>query len=408
MIRNALAIAGKDLSVLLKDRGQLAVLFVMPLMFAFFFSGGGGGGMTTFTVYLVNDDPGRYGAQVVNILQGVDVLSIEELQTVAEADQKIADGEAVAAIVIPADFSLDVDAFDPVNDPARVQVIVDPAQQQWGGIVTGIVNDVMLWVTLQGEIGYGIRAVMQESGVLDALDEGARRGVEAQSLGAIMTQLQRAASDPLVSVKSEDLEGAETEFPENAFGDYGTRYTVMFAFFIVGTIAVSLLTEKEQGTFRRLLASPLHRGSIILGKMLAYALVVGLQVAVMFGVGNILFDMPLGDSLLGLVLLTLALALAAASLGMLVAALVRTAGQASSVSTLMAIVLAVLGGVMIPHLPGTPLYWPSQLTPHAHAIKAYNKLMLGAAAVDIVPQVGLLVGVAALFFVIAVWRFKFE
>jgi hypothetical protein len=93
---------------------------------------------------------------------------------------------------------------------------------------------------------------------------------------------------------------------------------------------------------------------------------------------------------------------------MLVAALARTRGQVNTVSTLLAIVLALLGGVMVRHLPGDALYWPSQLTPHAHAIKGFDELMLGAGLADVLPQVGLLVGLATLFFVVAIWRFRFE
>jgi ABC-2 type transport system permease protein len=408
MIKNTLAVAWKDLQVLFRDRAQLIILFVSPLMFGLLF-GGIGSADPKFTVYLVNDDPGQYGAQVVNALSQVEVLSVEKLATVQEADQKVADGEAATAIIIPADFSQNVDAFDPVNDPARIQVIMDPAQQWQGGMVTGVVNDILTWVNMQGEIQHGIRTVMDESGLFDALDEQTRRGLAAQSLGATMTQLQKASTDPLINVQSEDLKGIETQLPNNGFGQAGTRYTVMFAFFIVATISGTLLAEKEQGTFRRLLASPLHRGSIILGKMLAYMLVVCLQVVLVFAVGRALFDMPLGNSPLGLVLVTLALALAATSLGMLVATVARSRGQAMTISTILGIVLAVLGGVMtgVP-TQGSALYWPSRLTPHAHAITAYFKLMAGAGVVDILPQLGLLVGVGVLFFLIAMWRFKFE
>jgi ABC-2 type transport system permease protein len=169
------------------------------------------------------------------------------------------------------------------------------------------------------------------------------------------------------------------------------------------------LAEREQGTFRRLLASPVHRGSIILGKMLAYTVVVCLQVLLVFLVGRVFFHMSLGNSPLGLALVTLALALAATSLGMLVATVARSRGQAMTISTILGIVLAVLGGVMtgVP-TQGNALYWPSRLTPHAHAITAYFKLMAGAGVVDILPQVGLLAGVGVLFFLIAMWRFKFE
>lgn len=408
MIRKALAVAWKDLQVLRKDRVQLIILFVSPLMFGLLF-GGIGGSDPKFTVYLVNDDPGQYGAQVVKALNGIEALRIEELATVEEADQKIADGEAATAIVIPSDFSEDVDDFDPVNDPATIRLIADPAQQWEGGMISGVLNSILTWVSMQGEIQYGIQTVMDESGLFDMLDEQSRRGLAAQSMGATMTQLQKASTDPLIGVKSDDLEGVETELPESRFGAYGTNYTVMFAFFIIGTISATLLTEREQGTFRRLLASPVKRGSIILGKMLAYTVVVGLQVLLVFLVGRVFFGMPLGKSPLGLVLVTLVVALAATSLGMLVATIARTRGQATTISTLLAFVLAVVGGVMagVP-AEGNPMYWPSRLTPHAHAITAYYKLMVGGNVVDILPQLGLLAGVGVLFFVIAMWRFKFE
>ena len=75
MIKNTLAVAWKDLQVLFRDRAQLIILFVSPLMFGLLF-GGIGGADPKFTVYLVNDDPGQYGAQVVNALSQVEVMSV--------------------------------------------------------------------------------------------------------------------------------------------------------------------------------------------------------------------------------------------------------------------------------------------------------------------------------------------
>ena len=405
MIRNALAVAWKELQVLFKDRGQLAVLFLMPVMFASVIGSAFGGGTPGLAVYLVNQDTGPYSAQIVEILHEIEALRIEELDTVGQADKQVADGEALAAIVIPPDFSQKIAAFE----PTKVRVIVDPAQQQYGGIITGIVNEVVTPVIYQGEIQYGIRTVMDESGAFDKADPQVRSAVEAQTMGVVMTQLAEMFENPQITVTGEDLEGVKTQSLDSAYSYYMPSYAVMFAFFIVGTIAVSLLTEKEEGTFRRLLASPLHRGSIIAGKMLAYMLVVGLQVLLVLGVGSVFFDIPLGDSPLGLVLITLTLALAAASLGMLVGALARTRSQADGVGFVISIVLGAVGGSII----GLPdegfLHVLSQFTPHSHAIEGYLKLMSqGAGVVEILPQVGLLAGVGVLFFVIAMWRFKFE
>jgi ABC-2 type transport system permease protein len=143
--------------------------------------------------------------------------------------------------------------------------------------------------------------------------------------------------------------------------------------------------------------------------MLAYTLVVVLQVLLVFGVGRALFGMSWGSSPLGLVLVTLAMALTAASLGMLVATVARSRRQAMTISTILGVVLAVVGGVMtgVP-AQGTALYWPSRFTPHAYAISAYFKMMIGGGVADILPQLALLAGMGLLFFLIAVWRLKFD
>ena len=117
MIKNTLAIAWKDLQLLLKDRGQLIGLFLTPVFFGMFY-GMIFGSTAKFDVYLVNHDEGQYGSQMANMLYDIDVLDVTELETVEEADKKVADSEAVAAVIIPSDFSRDIEAFDPLNDPA--------------------------------------------------------------------------------------------------------------------------------------------------------------------------------------------------------------------------------------------------------------------------------------------------
>jgi ABC-type multidrug transport system permease subunit len=288
-------------------------------------------------------------------------------------------------------------------------VIVDPTQQQYGGIIIGIMNEVVTPVSYQGEIQYGIRTIMDESGAFDETNPQIRGAVEAQTMGVVMTQLAEMFENPQITVTGEDLEGVETQSLDNAYSYTAPSYAVMFAFFIVGIIAATIMTEKEGGTFRRLLASPIHRGSIIAGKMLAYILVVGLQVLLVFGVGSAFFDIPLGNSPLGLLLLTLALALAATSLGMLVAALARTRSQVDAVGMVIGIVLGAVGGSIVPIPEKGFLHLLSQFTPHAHAIEGYLNLMSqGAGVVDVIPQMGLLAGVGVMFFLIAMWRLRFE
>jgi ABC-2 type transport system permease protein len=302
-----------------------------------------------------------------------------------------------------------------------VRLIKDPTQQVEARFVAGILNEALTELSTQAEIAYGIQAVWAESGALKGADPDVVRAAQAQTMGAIWTAVQEIRQNPAIAVTSEDLAGEETEFTLGAyvFGVYMPMFATMFAFFLVGFMAESILREREAGSFRRLTAAPIHRGTIVTGKMLAFIGVVFLQMLALFGVGNAVFEMPLGDSPLGLLALTLALALASTGLGMLVGSIARTTKQAGNIGMTLGFVLyfasGSIGSVSMGNLSGLGFrsegfrYYMSQLTPHAHAFDGYLKLMLeGAGLVDILPNIVALLGFAVVFFLVAMWRFKFE
>jgi ABC-2 type transport system permease protein len=54
-------------------------------------------------------------------------------------------------------------------------------------------------------------------------------------------------------------------------------------------------------------------------------------------------------------------------------------------------------------------YYLSQLTPHVHAYNGYFKLLLeGAGLADIWPNILILLGFGVVFFLVGLWRFRFE
>lgn len=414
MIRNSLAVAWKDLLIVLKDKGALAVLFLMPLLFASLLGmafGNTGSGETEtrieITVLLVNQDRGSYGQMLADGLKGAEVLLVKRLSDAALADQRVADGDAPAALVIPADFTDKIDAGEPVE----VTIIKDPTQQIAANTVAGIANQAMAEIGLLGELRYGIHAVLAQAPDYDKAPPELVQAVEAQTLGVMWTQVQQMRQNPLIAVEDEAVAGAEERQPWNPITYYIPGFTVAFAFFLIPQMAKTLLGEKEDGTLHRLLSSPMPRASIIGGKMLAYMGIVFLQVIVLFGVGVALFKMSLGESPLALLLLTLALALASASLGMLLGALCRTSKQADTLGTVLGFILMVLGGTIV-----YPLFLAegfigtlSRLTPNAWGVEGYMMLLADNwTLAQTAPNILILLGFAAVFFAVAVWRFKYE
>ena len=424
-VRNSFRIARKDLKLLFKERGQLAVIFLLPLLLSLGYCGmyasaigsgkPSGEPKLAIKAYVVNEDQGPYGAQVAEVLNSIQVLRLTRSQTADAADKNVADGKAAAAIIIPADFSAKLNA----NQPVRVRLIKDPTQQVDAQTVARILTDALGELSARAEIEYGIRAVFAKTGDLEGADPDVARATQAQIMGAIWTGVQEISRNPAIAVKREDLAGEGTAVPImgqiSAF--YMSGFATMFAFFLVGFMAESILGEREAGSFRRLLAAPIHRGTVIAGKMLAFVGVVFLQMLLLLGVGNALFDLPLGDAPFALVALTLTLALASTGMGMAVGSLARTRKQAGNIGMLLGFVLLLASGITAtggylsnPAFQAEGLtYYLALLTPNAHAFDGYLKLMLHSGdLVDVLPNMLVLLGFGAVFFLIGVWRFKYE
>lgn len=418
MWMQTLAIAVKDIKIIFRDKGMLAVLFLMPLLFSAIAggpqkmvntaseTGSEGGAAIQIEGYLINLDEGPYGRQIEQGLESVPILKLEKLETSAEADRLVGEGERPVAVVIPANFSHQIDSYTPV----RIQLLADPAEKEAVAIAAGAVDQVASEIEVLGEIQYGIRSVVEESGVSAVLGPEEQAAVQAQVLGVIYAQLEEIRSNPIIDLKNETLGEEEQNTEWNPFSYVTPSFTVMFAFFLVAMIAETLVVEKEMGVFHRLQSSPIHRGSIIGGKMLAYVVIVFLQVAMMFAVGNILFDMPLGRSPLGIIVITIALALTASSMGLMIGSFYDVSKKAANTGYILGFVLMIVGGCVFPTFWAEgPIYYLSMLTPHSHAILSYLNLMShGDPLVKVLPDVGIMLGMAAVFFGIAVWRLKFD
>jgi ABC-2 type transport system permease protein len=417
-----LSITWKEIQVILRDRGWLMILFLLPLLMGGFIGGmnlaanppGGEGEEEAgilLRVGLVNQDKGVFGTEVSKAIKGIKQLETQEYSDADQVAKIVALGDITAAIIIPADFSEKINSYSPTN----VEVIVDPAEPEAASIVTGIVNQVMGEVTLWGEVQHGVHSIFEASGLLAQASPQEKVAIEAQNLGVIMTRINEMRRNPAILIVSEDLQGAKIQGGIELFiAHLFAGMTVMFIFFIVAMCSNSLLVEREVGTIRRLLSAPAPRGTIIAGKTLAFMLLGCVQAVVMFTVANLLLGAPMGHSPLALVALTVVVSFVAAAMGMMVAALAKSASQANSIGLILAFVLAGLGGAMVTTREpiirtGGSMGMISMLTPHAHAVDAYYRVMVeNGTLIQILPQIGILLAFGAVFFLIAVRRFRYE
>lgn len=130
----------------------------------------------------------------------------------------------------------------------------------------------------------------------------------------------------------------------------------------------------------------------------------------MFAIGHFVFGMSLGSAPAAMLVITLATAAAATGLGLLVASLGKTASQIGGFSTLLTLTLAAIGGMMVPVFTMPEIMQTiSKISPHNWALTAYQDVIVrGLGLSDILLESAVLGGFALVFFLFAVWRFRFE
>jgi ABC-2 type transport system permease protein len=231
------------------------------------------------------------------------------------------------------------------------------------------------------------------------------------------SQFSRASTEPLLAVEEtwpqSLLEGDEQEF--NPLSVYVPGFAVLFIFLTAQTTAQTIYDEKKTGSFRRLLAAPINKPTILLGKMIPNFITGLVQVVVLFSVGVFILPifgldrMSLGNDSLALVLVCLVVLLCSTTLGVLIAAIARTEGQISGLS---AVVLWAFGfaGIWLNQMPSTGFLEDiSKVIPHYWANMAFlNLFVRGQSLGDIFSSIVILMGFTVAFFIVGLWRFDFN
>ncbi len=123
---------------------------------------------------------------------------------------------------------------------------------------------------------------------------------------------------------------------------------VMMLLFSITAMGGSLLDEKEEGTLKRLLYSPIQTNFILFGKMISANIVSMLQLSILFLFAWNVFHLNVFLNLPALIVMLVATAFAASSFGMLLASIAKSRQQLQSMASLIILIMSALGGSMVP------------------------------------------------------------
>ncbi len=416
--KHVVAVSIKELQVVWQDRPALALLFFMPAFFIVVMSLAlqdvfeAGTRERPLTVLVVDEDGGAVAEGVVRTLADAPgIETITHLEGVpldrALAERRVADRTEPIALLLPKGLSAGRD--DQRTAPPVVSLVVDPAtQRQIVAPVRGAVEGVLRMTLVLERLPEALRELVIEWSV--------EQGEEIPPPD-VLDELEQSYGERLVDLDAHSIVQVETRHPRGlsrpsrptATQQSVPAYAIFGVFFIAHTLATSFVRERRDGTLRRLLVTPLSRVAMLLGKLLPYVLINLVQIALMFGVGVLLFGVETG-SIGALLALSLAVSASATGLGLLVAAFGRTEAQVAALAVSLSIILAAVGGLMVPSyvMPGT-MRVLATATPHAWALQGYHDVMLrGAGLVAVASEIVVLLAFSAVFFGAAALRFRFR
>ena len=411
----ALRVARKDIKLFLKERGTLLYLFVIPLVFVLGFSaasaGGGDPQEEALALPVVNLDAGSGASQT--LLDALDQSGgIQcELYDEARAQAQLDKGKIIRVLTIPANYAADLQAGHAVT----LRLVNAPDAS---GTTTEAVHRMVAGVAADLSLEAQLIASFRQMGDMQAAASPGQLSFPTEIIvEQAQSQFARSRTEPLLAVEESWpqhlLEGDEDDI--NPLSVTVPGFAVMFIFLTAQTTAQSIYEERKLGSFRRLLAAPIGKATILVGKMTPNFLVGLAQIVVIFGAGLFLlpalgFDpMTLGSDPLALILLCLVVVLCSTSLGVLIAAIARTEGQITGLSQVLLWVFGFAGILLVGIPVGSTLDTVSQLIPHYWANAAFMDLFVrGLGLADIIPSILVLLGFTVAFLAVGLWRFKFN
>lgn len=172
--------------------------------------------------------------------------------------------------------------------------------------------------------------------------------------------------------------------------------------------SAALVRERERGNLELLITTPVHSSEIMIGKIVPYIFVGLIQMAIILGLGHLIFDVPINGRLDQLVLGVFAFISASLTLGLLISTLAKTQLQAMQLTVFLLIPSILLSGFMFPY-EGMPeaAQWIAEALPATHFIRMVRAIVLrGATLDDLWPDLLWLVGFTIVGVIAAAMRFK--
>jgi len=363
------ALLMKEFIQMRRDRITFAMMLGVPLVQLLLFGFAINSDPKSLPAALVATANDHYTRAIVSALQMTGYYRFDHVATsAAEADMLLAKGDVAFVVTIPSDFARRIDRGD------APQILIE-ADATDPSVASGAISTLST---------VAAQALLREL------------GTEAEAAAAAASQLQ------VVVHRRYNPEGiSQYNIVPGLLG-------VILQMTMVMMTSMALTRETERGTMENLLAMPASPVEIMLGKILPYLVVGGVQVAVVLTTAKLLFGVPFIGSMSLLLFAILMFVLALVLLGYTISTVARTQMQAMQLTFFFFLPSILLSGFMFPYrgMPGWAQIF-GEILPLTHFLRIIRAVMLkGANFSAIAPEIGWLAIFILVFAALALVRFR--
>ncbi len=398
-------LALKDLSQILRDKKSLLFLVAMPIVFTLFMgfaytSGGDENVDMRIPLAVVGGSDSRLGEMLVERLETSDAVRVVRIDQAA-ALESLQKGDVAGVLIIPVGFG-DQSEGAALSDQSKgsplsqLELIADASSSQGQSLyqlLRGPVSQLM-----SAEQVARISADLQNDPdeFSPALELAWAKWDENSRLELVRVE-QAVAAEP-----ESDWTGG------NPYNQASPGIIVQFAIFGLTTSAQILVQERKSRTLQRLMTTAMKPWEIVAGHLLAMFTLTFLQTALLVVFGQLALGVDYLREPLGTLLISVALGLWVASMGLLIGVIAKADDQVILFSMIAMFLFSALGGTWFPlEASGGAFAAIGRLMPSAWAMNGLQNLLIRGLGLEatLLPT-AILLAYATGFFLLAVWRFR--
>lgn len=357
------AVLQKEFKHITRDRGTLAMFFMLPVMQLALF-GFLDQNVRDLPTVVVDQDQSRFSRELMDEMRASKTFEITRVtNSPDQARALIAAGTARVGVVIPPDFH----ARRVRGQDASFLVLIDGSDSNVSAQALASINGLVAQANLAAVAAAGAHPVLSAHPIVLFNPEGRTANYIIPGLIAILLQI---------------------------------------AAMVLASIAI--VREREQGTLEQLLVTPIHPLGLILGKLAPYLVIGIVEMALVLTLMRFGFGVPIEGSVVFLFVMAVVYLCALLALGLFISMRAQTQMQAQQMAQMLLLPSIFLSGYIFP-VAGLPtvLYAIGRALPATHMIDIMRGAVLRSAGpLDLLPSVLALLFISVLLIWASVRRVR--